>query len=179
MSVAPATMLVIDDEIMVRHLVRRMLEPEVCRVIEAGDGEAGLRLIERERETIDVVLTDLLMPGIDGYDVIEVLRTHHPELPVACMSGFASHTSIGRRRLTPFIPKPFDAETLRALLQPLIARARALRAAAHADRERVAGEVQLARELRRRSDANREEAIDLVAAAQALRRQRAGGSPKR
>ena len=47
MSTAPATALIIDDEGMVRRLVRRMLEPEVCKVVEAGDGEAGLRLIER------------------------------------------------------------------------------------------------------------------------------------
>ena len=177
-AVSATTTLVIDDETVVRHLVRRMLEPEVCRVVEAGDGETGLRLIEHERDAIDVVLTDLLMPGIDGYDVVEVLRTHHPELPVACMSGFASHTSVGRRILAPFISKPFDVEALRALLQPLIAQARALRAAAADDQECVAGEIHHAQQLLRRTDANRDEAIDLVSAARELRRQRAGGPPK-
>ena len=96
-------------------------------MLEAGDGEAGLRLIEQNGERIDVVLTDLLMPGIDGYDVVDVLAAYRPDLPVACMSGFASHTSVGRTLVAPFIPKPFNAESLRGLLQPLIVRARELR----------------------------------------------------
>ena len=179
MSASPATTLVIDDEAMVRQLVRRMLEPGFCQVLEAGDGEAGLRMIERGGEAIDVVLTDLVMPGIDGYDVVDVLTTHRPELPVACMSGFASHTSVGRRLVVPFIPKPFGAESLREMLQPLVARARTLRAGARADRAEAVGQQVAAQELGGRSDAVRAEAIDLVAAAHALRRQRAGDSPKR
>jgi DNA-binding NtrC family response regulator len=152
----PPIALVIDDEIMVRRLVRRMLEPEVCRVVEAGDGEAGLRLIERH-DGISVVLTDLLMPGIDGYDVVEVLTVHRPELALACMSGFASHTSVGRRLLVPFIPKPFDAESLRALLLPLLARSPGVRTGVP----------------RSHSNEDDDGAPDLVAAAHALRRQRA------
>ena len=175
--IAPATALVIDDEAMVRQLVRRMLEPEFCSVLEAGDGEAGLRMIEQRGERIDVVLTDLLMPGIDGYDVVEVLAEFRPDLPVACMSGFASHTSVGRTLVAPFIPKPFNAESLRGLLQPLIAQARALRESAEADRLQAADQKRLAEELRRRSDAARAEAIDLVEAALVLRRQRAGARP--
>ena len=61
-----ATALVVDDESMVRHLVRRILEPEVCGVVEVDDGETALRLIQRRADSIDVVVTDLVMPGIDG-----------------------------------------------------------------------------------------------------------------
>lgn len=175
--IAPATALVIDDEAMVRQLVRRMLEPEFCKVLEAGDGEAGLRMIGQNGERIDVVLTDLLMPGIDGYDVVDVLAAYRPDLPVACMSGFASHTSIGRTLVAPFIPKPFNAETLRGLLQPLIVRAREVREQAQAERVLAADQKRLAEELRRRSDAARAEAIDLVEAALVLRQQRAGARP--
>ena len=155
MSDAPPTMLVIDDEVMVRRLVRRMLEPQVCRVVEAPDGEAGLRLIERH-DGISVVLTDLLMPGIDGYDVVEVLSAHRPELPLICMSGFANHNSVGRRLVVPFIPKPFSAESLRAVLLPLLERAP-----------------------RSHTNGDGEHTPDLVAAAHALRRERAGDPPKR
>jgi DNA-binding NtrC family response regulator len=176
---APATALIIDDEGMVRRLVRRMLEPEVCQVLEAGDGEAGLRLIERCSDVIDVVLTDLLMPGIDGYDVVDVLATYRPELPVACMSGFASHTSVGRRLLVPFIPKPFDAEALRALLEPLLAQARALREQARADGLQTAEQRSAAQDLWGRVEAARAEAIDLVAAAHELRRRRSDQPPAR
>ena len=61
-----ATALVVDDESMVRHLVRRILEPEVCGVVEVDDGETALRLIQRRADSIDVVVTDLVMPGIDA-----------------------------------------------------------------------------------------------------------------
>ena len=66
MSGALATTLVVDDEEMVRRLIHRMLDPEVCRVVEAEDGETALRLIQLEGSAIDVVLTDLVMPGISG-----------------------------------------------------------------------------------------------------------------
>src|SRR5262249_59773238 len=63
-----ATALVVDDEPMVRHLVRRILEPEICSVVDVEDGETALRLLQRQADSIDLVLTDLSMPGIDGFD---------------------------------------------------------------------------------------------------------------
>ena len=173
MTARAATALVIDDESMVRQLVRRMLEPEVCRVLEAGDGETGLRLIERTGEGIDVVLTDLLMPGLDGYDVVDVLSVYRPDLPVACMSGFANHLSVGRHLAVPFIPKPFSIEGLRGLVAPLVARAAALRAQAHLERERAADQRGIAAGFRGAARSLREEAVDLVTVAHELRRARA------
>ena len=150
MSAEPATVLVVDDESMVRTLVRRMLEPDVCAVIEAEDGESALRLIEHGQPAIDAVLTDLLMPGIDGFDIVTVLARHRPDLPVVCMSGFAS---VSVSQLTvPFIPKPFSLEGLRATLELVLPRSR---------------------ELRQVSDAARTDPLALVAAALELRRQRA------
>ena len=150
MNMDTATVLVVDDESMVRTLVRRMLEPDMYGVVEAEDGESALRLIERGDPAIDVVLTDLVMPGIDGFDIVTVLARHRPDLPVVCMSGFAS---ISASRLTvPFIPKPFSLEGLRATLELVLARSR---------------------ELRQVPDAARTDPLDLVAAALELRRQRA------
>ena len=57
-------------------------------MVEAEDGESALRLIERGRPAIDVVLTDLVMPGIDGFDIVDGAGRHRPDLPVVCMSGF-------------------------------------------------------------------------------------------
>jgi DNA-binding NtrC family response regulator len=111
-----------------------MLEPEVCRVVEAEDGETALRLIERCRGAIDVVLTDLLMPGIDGFDVVQVLASHHPDLPVICMSGFANQALAGRRLDVPFVAKPFTVEVLRGTLDPLLERGRNARGTAQAER---------------------------------------------
>lgn len=158
MSAAPATALVVDDEGMVRQLVRRMLEPEVCRVMEAEDGETALRLIERNLETIDVVLTDLLMPGIDGFDVVQVLTSHHPNLPIVCMSGYANQALAGRRLDVPFVAKPFTVEALRGILEPLIERSRKARGASEAECHRAAR--------------GQRAAVDLVAKAIELHRRR-------
>jgi DNA-binding NtrC family response regulator len=173
----PATTLVVDDEPLVRHLVRRILEPAVCGVVEVGDGEAALRLIERERERIDVVLTDLAMPGIDGFDVVDVLSRHRPDLPVLCMSGYVSPATATERLAVPFIQKPFTAEALRDAVVPLIQRSQAVRAHALAERERAVDERAASGLLRRRSQENLIAAVDLVAAARALRASRAKPAP--
>ena len=155
-----ATTLVVDDEPVVRHLVRRILEPRVCNVVEVEDGESALRLIQRRADSIDVVLTDLAMPGIDGFDVVDVLARHLPELPVLCMSGHAAQLNAGRRLTVPFIHKPFTADALCEAVVPLIERSRAWRAAERARQQAAA-------------------AADLVAEAKALRAARAKpGGPR-
>lgn len=152
MSPSATITLVVDDEAVVRQLVRRILEPDVCRVVEAADGETALRLIEHGRPAIDLVLTDLRMPGIDGLELLEVLSAHRPGLPVVCMSGFATVTT-GPRPGVPFVAKPFTAESLRKTVEPLLARPRP------GDPPAEAG------------------AVDLVAAALLLQRQRARRPP--
>jgi two-component system, cell cycle sensor histidine kinase and response regulator CckA len=138
-----ATVLVVDDESMVRTLVRRMLELGMYSVVEAEDGESALRLIERGQPAIDVVLTDLVMPGIDGFDIVTVLARHRPDLPVVCMSGFAS---VSTSQLTvPFIPKPFSLEVLRETLVRVLARSRELRPVA-TDGDLVAAALELRRQ---------------------------------
>lgn len=165
-----ATALVIDDEGMIRHLLHRILEPSICHVAEAASGEEGLRIIECGAPSIDIVLTDLKMPGLDGWDVIEVLAKYRPDLPVAAISGYggtveARAQSLGARLL----PKPFTEAELSALVATLIADARVMRARAQAQRTRAAharqsnlSVRQLHAELRVR--------LDLVAAAWDLRR---------
>lgn len=111
---ARGTIVVIEDEEAPRGLVRRMLEAEGYRVLEAADGERGLRLIEQHR--VDLVLTDIQMPGIDGIQVAEALAAFLPLLPVICMSSSAD-TAVVEQRLhrapRPFLPKPFTPGVLR------------------------------------------------------------------
>jgi len=173
----PATTLVVDDEPLVRHLVRRILEPGVCGVVEVEDGETALRLIERERASIDIVLTDLAMPGIDGFDVVDVLSRHLPDLPVLCMSGYGSPATTTGRLAVPFIQKPFTAEALCDAVLPLIERGQAVRALARAEKQRAPDERAASGLLRRGSQENLIAAVDLVAAARALRASRANPAP--
>jgi DNA-binding NtrC family response regulator len=171
MSVDTATVLVVDDESMVRTLVRRMLEPGMWNVVEAEDGESALRLIERGELAIDVVLTDLVMPGIDGFGIITVLGRYRPDLPVVCMSGFASAST--NELSVPFIPKPFSLEALCATLELVLTRGRELRQVAADGRRRASRKRGSSERIRQASDASRTDALDLVAAALELRRQRA------
>jgi DNA-binding NtrC family response regulator len=166
-----ATVLVVDDESMVRTLVRRMLEPRMWNVVEAEDGVSALRLIERGQPAIDVVLTDLVMPGIDGFGIITVLGRHRPDLPVVCMSGFAS---VSASQLSiPFIPKPFSLEALCVTLEQVLARSREVRQVAADGRQRASRERGSSERIRQVSEATRSDALDLVVAALELQRQRA------
>ena len=173
------TTLVVDDEAMVRQLLRRMLEPDVCNVLDAEDGEAALRLIQRKRDSIDVVLTDLVMPGIDGFDILEVLTQYLPDLPVVCMTGYASSLDGRRRFPATVLAKPFTAEGVRGLIEPLLERSRALKQAAREHQEEATAHIAASRALRVRGETNMAHSVDLIAAARALRVRRAGVNPLR
>ena len=168
-----ATTLVIDDEPMVRKLVRRILEPEVCGVVDVGDGETGLELIQRRRGSIDVVLTDLSMPGIDGVDLVDVLTEHHPDLPVACMSAYVDQYNVECRLSVPLLSKPFSTDGLRGLIVPLIERSRQFRAGAHEQRERAGAAGTENEALGARTQMGVARAVDLIAIARALHSSRA------
>jgi CheY-like chemotaxis protein len=167
------TALVVDDEPMVRLLVRRILEPEICGVVEVEDGETALRLIQGRADSIDVVLTDLAMPGIDGFDVVEVLAQHQPGLPVLCMSGYVAQLNASRQLGVPFIHKPFTAEALREAVRPLIEQSRALRLASDRARQRASGKLAHSDAPWKRGERASATTADLVAAARALRAARA------
>jgi DNA-binding NtrC family response regulator len=119
-----STVLVIDDEAPIRRLIQRMLEPNVCQVVEAEDGEAGLRLIERADPPIDVVLTDWIMSGLHGLDVVEVLHQHRPSLPVAVISAYTStiHPIVRKGESLRILQKPFTGPDLQRTVQDMIAR---------------------------------------------------------
>lgn len=168
-----ATTLVIDDEPMVRNLVRRILEPEVCGVVDVGDGETGLELIQRRRESIDVVLTDLSMPGIDGFDLVDVLTEHHPDLPVACMSAYVNPYNVERRLSVPLLSKPFTTDGLCGLIVPLLQQTRQLRGGAHKQRERAGATRTESEALRARTQMSVARAVDLIAIARAVHSSRA------
>lgn len=80
-----ACILVIDDNPEFRDILRRHLEANGHRTVLAGDGEQGLALLERE--AIDIVLTDILMPQRDGVEVLRETKRRWPGLPVIAISG--------------------------------------------------------------------------------------------
>jgi CheY-like chemotaxis protein len=123
------TILVIEDDATIRVILRRHLEAGGYRVLEAVDGHSGLDLIETHQGPLDLVLTDIEMPRIDGITVAEVLMALRPLLGVVCMSGGMTASRFVERlalRPQPFLAKPFTPEALMGALGVELARSRDL-----------------------------------------------------
>jgi CheY-like chemotaxis protein len=80
-----AQILVIDDEEPFRTMLREVLEREGHAVMEAGDGREGITLARNI--PIDLIITDLLMPELDGLEVIQTLRSDSPQVKIIAISG--------------------------------------------------------------------------------------------
>jgi DNA-binding response OmpR family regulator len=173
-----ATVLVVDDQPPMRHLLRRMLEAEGFHVEEAPDGESALRLVQAQAEPFDLVLTDLAMPQIDGRQVSETLRKYRPSVAVLCMSADPDAVPYIEVSDTPVrvLRKPFTPDDLYHAVRDAITRATDLAAAAEAEIVRAhAGLSKLASALEE-SRTMRVQTLDLVVAARELRRASAGPS---
>jgi CheY-like chemotaxis protein len=114
-SVAPnKTVLVVDDEDIVRALSRRALARKGYAVIEASNGEEALALFEREEGRIDLVVTDIMMPGMSGLELARQVLGRSPRVQVLYMS--ASSEGLVRRwcggQRHEFLQKPFLMEGL-------------------------------------------------------------------
>lgn len=83
------TVLVVDDEPFILNIVGLMLENYGFAVLVAADGHEGLRLFEKHRQEILLVLCDLNLPGMDGWQIISALHALAPDLPVVLASGCA------------------------------------------------------------------------------------------
>jgi CheY-like chemotaxis protein len=104
------SVLLIDDEEVVRDMVAEVLEHEGLEVLAAPDGESGLELLEEHGGAIDVVLLDLSMPGLSGQDTFARLAKEHPDVPVILSSGYDHAEAMGRfeeRAPAGFIQKPY------------------------------------------------------------------------
>lgn len=105
------TILVVEDGEAVRSLVCLMLVQSGYRVLEARDGREALRLCETHPEPIQLVLTDLVMPNMQGGELADRLRRVRPELRVLLMSGYTDEHIVQRlgRNSLAFLPKPFTS----------------------------------------------------------------------
>ena len=117
------TILVMDDEDIVRALVARALREAGYRVVQAQHGAAGLALLESGRETIDLVITDLVMPGVGGRELARWVAAHMARLPVLFISGYP-RTYLEAHDLydaaIPLLRKPFLPSRLLEAVQELL-----------------------------------------------------------
>ena len=109
------TVLVIEDEPVVRHLVVDLLRELGYRTLSAEDGPKGLDLLMRELDDVDLLVTDIGLPGLNGRQVADAARARRPDLKVLFMTGYAENASLSSGFLEPgmdMITKPFPMETL-------------------------------------------------------------------
>jgi len=121
---AGQTVLVVEDEAMIRSNVRECVQQLGYRVLEAESAEMALKLCEEHRGIIDVVLTDLVMPGMSGHELAGKLARSHPEVKMLFMSGYTEDTATRREILlrgSAFLQKPFSVGDLANAVQQVVA----------------------------------------------------------
>ena len=121
------TILVVDDREEVRELAARMLQRVGYATLKAGNGEKALALFRQHRRRIGLVLTDVRMPGMSGFELVKRIREEGGDLPVLYMSGYLSMApaiQYGPEKLDldlGFLQKPFAPKTLQEKVQRLLA----------------------------------------------------------
>lgn len=106
--------LVLDDERIVRELIVEILQRTGYQVVQAEDPEAALRLVRVD--TFDLLVTDIVMPGLSGLEVLEQVRSSCPGLPVIVVTGAGTHQTLAtavERGAAATITKPFTHAELR------------------------------------------------------------------
>ena len=122
-EVGTETLLLVEDEAAVRSSLRRLLELQGYTVLEARNGEDALRVFEAHEGEIDLILTDVTMPEMGGYELVERLRARRPELRVLFMSGYSERAPTTNGFISPgtgYLEKPFTVETLMRRLREVL-----------------------------------------------------------
>ncbi len=120
-----ARILVVDDEVELRTLLRKVLTRRGHDVIEAENGSAAISMVE-QGENPDLIITDIFMPDTDGIEVLRHLRAKFPELKIVVMSGGGNRvsrgylpaaTALGANHV---IEKPFDPSSVGDQIEDLL-----------------------------------------------------------
>jgi len=117
------TILLVEDEPAVRSVTRRLLVRAGYDVLEACDGAEAIAIAERHPGPIHLVLSDMVMPGLDGRQVAEAVRARRPDVPVLLMSGYTERAlppGEGGRQPTAFLAKPAAPAVLLAKVAELL-----------------------------------------------------------
>jgi two-component system, cell cycle sensor histidine kinase and response regulator CckA len=122
---APAKrILVVDDEEGIRTLVRKVLERQGFQVTEAESGDAAVVLLERDGAPYDLLISDMMMPGIDGRSLANRISQMRPGIRILFISGYTEDAEVQSGRLpagTAFLPKPFPHSALIDAVNRLLA----------------------------------------------------------
>ena len=116
-----SVILVADDEPLIRNLVTLLMQQEGYFVLSAADGHEGLELSRKYPGLIDLLITDVNMPRMNGTDLCGHLMEERPGIKVLMMSGADMREIVSQNANLPFLPKPFDGQTLKARVREILA----------------------------------------------------------
>jgi two-component system cell cycle sensor histidine kinase/response regulator CckA len=114
-KIASETVLLVEDEVGVRRLAKRILDGAGYQVLEAANGDDAEKVFAHHAESIDLVVTDVIMPGCGGPELMSRLLVLAPQLRVLYMSGYTEQSVAHRTGIAqglPFVQKPFTAAQL-------------------------------------------------------------------
>jgi DNA-binding NtrC family response regulator len=109
----PLSLLIVDDDLRMRQLVRDILAGEAFAAELCGDGLEAARILTSRR--MDIVVTDLMMPQLDGMELLEVARHANPDCRVILITGYATVESAVealKKGACDYLPKPFEPDDL-------------------------------------------------------------------
>ena len=112
--------LVADDEVMIRNLVTLLLQEHGYTVLSASDGQEGLELSRKYPGPIDLVITDVEMPRLNGMNLVAHLLEERPGIKSIVMSGSDMNEIISQNVNLQFLPKPFDGEALLGRVETIL-----------------------------------------------------------
>jgi hypothetical protein len=112
------TILVVDDSFVVRDVTRKMLQSVGYRVLSAEDGEAALKVSQQHVGPIHLLLTDVVMPGMNGQELAGEVIAARPDTRVLFMSGIVTAMDLEEGR--PFLPKPYGQIDLLRKVEELL-----------------------------------------------------------
>ena len=121
LGVHQSVILVADDDALIRNVVTQLLPHEEYFVLSVADGHEGLQLSRNYAGVIDLLITDVDMPRMNGTDLCGHMLEERPGIKVLVMSGSDIKEIIRQNSNMPFLPKPFDGETLKARVRAILA----------------------------------------------------------
>lgn len=115
--------LLVEDDEGIRSITGSILQRLNYRVLAAGSGEEAVRLIENDPARIELLMTDVVMPGMDGKELASMLRQRRPGLKIIYMSGYADEVVIEPEMLNHgarYVSKPFSLAEIASLLREVL-----------------------------------------------------------
>ncbi|HEY7528463.1 MAG TPA: response regulator, partial [Candidatus Deferrimicrobiaceae bacterium] len=111
------TILLVDDEEMIRNFAQQILEIHGYSVVTAVDGQEAVDIYTRQRNRLDLVILDLTMPYLSGSEVLTRIRSINPQAKIILSSGYPSGDTY---RASAFLPKPYRANTLMRVVREVL-----------------------------------------------------------